>query len=82
MDKTSSVIAALDAGKLPSQRQINVIIDWILVDIIPSDPTELNDLTERGKVIARDLTDLLNAYKQLGTNKNGAASFLPSSLLS
>lgn len=80
MDKTSSVIAALDAGKLPSQRQINAIIDWLLVDIIPSDPTELDDLTERGKVIARDLTDLLNAYKQLGTNKNGAVSYFLSSL--
>ncbi|KAH0832845.1 hypothetical protein J3R83DRAFT_11772 [Lanmaoa asiatica] len=67
MDKTSSVIAALDAGKLPSHRQLNAIIDWSLLNIIPSDSPEL---TQSGRAIARGLADVLTAYKQFGANKN------------
>lgn len=70
MDKTSSVIAALDAGKLPSQPQLNAIIDWILRNIVPSDLPELDKLTEPGRAIACGLGDVLAAYRQLGTKKN------------
>jgi hypothetical protein len=72
MDKTSSIIAALDAGKLPSQLQLNAIIDWILHNIIPSDLPELDKLTQPGRAIARGLGDVLAAYRQLGTKKNCA----------
>ncbi|KAF8123391.1 hypothetical protein EV363DRAFT_1228626 [Boletus edulis] len=70
MDKTSSVIAALEAGKLPSQRQLNAIIDWVLLNIIPLESPELDKLTQPGGAIAGGLADVLDAYKQLGTNKN------------
>lgn len=73
MDKTSSVIAALDAGKLPTQDQLNAIIDWLLVHIIPSDSPELEKLTQPGGALATGLADVLIAYKQLGTNKNRAS---------
>lgn len=81
MDKTSSVIAALDAGKLPSQHQLNAIIDWILLNIIPFNSPELDKLTPPGSSIARSLADVLAAYKQLGINKNRAFPFLVSSYL-
>ncbi|KAG9314768.1 hypothetical protein JVU11DRAFT_3850 [Chiua virens] len=70
MDKTSSVVAALDAGKLPSQHQINALIDWLLLNVVPSNPPHLLSLTPTGKVVARDLTDVLLAYKHVGSNKN------------
>ncbi|KAF9236300.1 hypothetical protein BU15DRAFT_50314 [Melanogaster broomeanus] len=71
MDKASSIIAALDAGKLPTQRQTNAIIDWTLENIVVSpDSPEAEKLSEPGKALARDLRNVLVAYKQLGTNKN------------
>lgn len=77
MDKTSSVIAALDAGKLPSQRQLNDIIDWLLFNIIPCELPELDKLTQQGGTIARGLADVLAAYKQLGANKNCTSPHSP-----
>jgi hypothetical protein len=71
MDKLSSVIAAIDAGKLPTQKQVNDAIDWTLENIVSSvESTDVGKLSEPGKILARGLQDLLLAYKQLGTNKN------------
>lgn len=82
MDKTSSIIAALDAGKLPTQRQLNAFIDWLLLNIIPSDTPELDKLTPQGGALARGFADMLTAYKQLGSNKNCAfPTFLSPALL-
>lgn len=44
--------------KFPSQRQFNI-------DCFPLIPTELDDLTKRGRVIARDLTEVVNAYNMI-----------------
>lgn len=73
MDKASSVIAALDAGKLPSTQQIDQFIDWLLqsglTQVEPS--PEYGALSEQGRVLIQDLRDLLNAYKLIGDHKNG-----------
>ncbi|KIK91528.1 hypothetical protein PAXRUDRAFT_13737 [Paxillus rubicundulus Ve08.2h10] len=71
MDKISSVIAALDAGKLPTQAQINAIIDWTLENLVvfPDSP-DIEKLSEPGKILVRGLREVLVAYKQLGTSKN------------
>ena len=75
MDKASSVMAALDAGKFPSQQQINAFIDWFLNSPLSQiEPTsEGGELSEQGRIIVEDVRDLLTAYKQLGENKNGQA---------
>ncbi|KIJ60327.1 hypothetical protein HYDPIDRAFT_98881 [Hydnomerulius pinastri MD-312] len=71
MDKSTSIIAALDAGKLPSQSQINDIIDWTLENLIAStESSDAGKLSEQGKILAHGLRDVLAAYKQLGTSKN------------
>lgn len=70
MDTTSSVIAALDAGKLPSQRQLNAFMDWVILNIIPYGSPEFDKLSQPGTAIARGLADVLVAYKHLGANKN------------
>ncbi|KAG2360077.1 hypothetical protein BDR07DRAFT_1413625 [Suillus spraguei] len=71
MDKLSSAIAALDAGKLPTQKQVDVAIDWTLQNIVASaESPDTGKLTESGKVLARGIQDLLIAYKKLGDNKN------------
>lgn len=73
MDKASSVAAALDEGKLPSQQQINDTLDWLLnsalTQIEPSGDS--GELSAEGKALIRDLRDLLTAYKQMGEHKNG-----------
>ena len=73
MDRASSVIAALDAGKLPSQQQINSFIDWFLnsqlSQVEPS--SESGELSQQGKVLVGDLRELLTAYKLAGEHSNG-----------
>ncbi|KAF9220450.1 hypothetical protein BS17DRAFT_804037 [Gyrodon lividus] len=71
MAEISTIIAALDAGKLPTQSQVNAIIDWMLENlvILPESP-DIEKLSELGKILARDLREVLVAYKQLGTSKN------------
>ena len=77
MDKASSVIAALDAGKLPSQQQINAFIDWFLQSplsqVEPS--SQGGDLSEQGRVLVNDIRELLTAHKLLGDHKNGTPTF-------
>lgn len=73
MDKASSVIAALDAGKLPTQEQINSFIDWFLdsqlSQVEPSQ--ESGELSQQGRVLVGDIRELLTAYKLAGEHKNG-----------
>lgn len=72
MDKSTSILAALDAGKFPSQQQINDFIDWLLnsalTQIEPND--EGGELSSQGKVIIGDIRELLTAYKLAGEHKN------------
>lgn len=73
MDKSTSVIAAFDAGKLPSTQQLNAFIDWLnTVGITHIQPESSGDLSSQGRVLANDLRHVLDAYKQLANNKNGA----------
>jgi hypothetical protein len=72
MDKVTSVLAALDANKFPDQNQINQAIDWVLVNVIAEfEPSEGGELSAQGKLIAGGLREVLQAYKQLGSAKNG-----------
>ena len=73
MDKASSVIAAFDAGKLPSQQQINDFIDWFLNSGLSQvEPTsDQGELSQQGKVLVGDVRELLTAYKLAGEHKNG-----------
>ncbi|KAG2125494.1 hypothetical protein DEU56DRAFT_916462 [Suillus clintonianus] len=71
MDKLFSVIAALNAGKLPTQNQVGAAIDWTLENIVPSDESpDAGKLSIPGKTLAQDTQYLLTAYKMLGDNKN------------
>ncbi|EIW84439.1 hypothetical protein CONPUDRAFT_135878 [Coniophora puteana RWD-64-598 SS2] len=72
MDKTTSVVAALDAGKMPTQKQINQMFDWILDNMFSGlESSDAGKLSEPGKILAEGIRDILQAYKQLGTSKNG-----------
>ncbi|KAA1475233.1 hypothetical protein DENSPDRAFT_866855 [Dentipellis sp. KUC8613] len=72
MDKTTSVIAAFSAGKQPSQAQINNWIDFFLQsELIQIEQTSRGgELSENGRVVARDLRHILEAYKSFGSSKN------------
>lgn len=70
MDKLTSVIAALDAGKLPSTQQISQFIDFMNDNLlIQFEPT--SDLTSQGRLLADDLRRILSAWKALAVHKDG-----------
>ena len=72
MDKATSVLGALDAGKLPSTQQFNLFIDWLNdVGIASLEPAVTQNLTSQGRVLADRLHEIFDAYKQLAANKNG-----------
>ena len=75
MDKTTSVVAALKAGKQPSQLQIDAWIDKLLQsELIQVDETaSAGELSQNGKKLARDIRNLLEAHKNYLSHKNGTS---------
>ncbi|KAJ3548993.1 hypothetical protein NMY22_g1050 [Coprinellus aureogranulatus] len=72
MDKASSVTAAFTAGKLPSTQQCNAFIDWLNdVGVTQVEPSANSELSTRGRVLANDIRQTLDAYKTFLNNKNG-----------
>jgi hypothetical protein len=69
MEKTTSILAALDATKLPSTQQLIQFIDWLdkvgIISVATGD-----HLTSQGRVLADRVREILDAYKQLISNKN------------
>lgn len=83
MDKASSIIAAFEAGKLPSTQQFNIFIEWLSdVGITQIEPTSDTALSSQGRVVANDLRLILDAYKELGNDKNGIGLLLRSKPIS
>ncbi|KAK0231173.1 hypothetical protein IW262DRAFT_1261912 [Armillaria fumosa] len=68
MDHLTSVLAALNAGKLPSQHQLNAYNDWIKANALAH--MEPGQLSSQGRVMVRHVGNILEAYKTLGSNKN------------
>lgn len=77
MDKAASVVAAFEAGKQPSQTQINAWIDYLLQSqLIQVEKTESGgELSENGRRLAGDARNVLDAYKAYASSKNSASSF-------
>jgi len=72
MDKATSVLAAFEAGKIPSQQQLDQFIDWLRDSVIPdATPSNTGGLSTRGVALASTTRELLAAYRQLGDSKNG-----------
>ncbi len=67
MDHLTSVLAALNAGKLPSQLQLNAFNDWIKANALAQ--TEPGQLSSQGRVMVRHVGSVLEAYKTLGRTK-------------
>lgn len=78
MDKAASVVAAFQAGKQPSQTQINAWVDYLLQSqLIQVEKTESGgELSENGRRLAGDARKVLDAYKAYASSKNSASSFL------
>jgi hypothetical protein len=72
MDKPTSIIAALNAGKLPTTQQFNEFIDYLThVGIVKLESESGGELSAQGKVLADDLRDVLSADRKLLNDKNG-----------
>ena len=77
MDKTTSVIAALRAGKQPSQSQTNAFIEKLLEsELLQAEQTAGGgELSQNGRKLAQDLRGILEAYKIYGAHKNRMVPF-------
>ena len=72
MDKSSSVVAAFNAGKLPNQKQISAALDRMLASpFLTNKPsTDVAELSAQGKQLQDDIRNLLLAYKKVVEDKN------------
>lgn len=79
MESTATFIGAFSAGKLPTQQQTNDWIDYVVKQLdnvaeVSKTPGSAK-LSENGTRIASDLKQILLAYKELGSRKNGVFRF-------
>ncbi|KAF8527534.1 hypothetical protein BU17DRAFT_81736 [Hysterangium stoloniferum] len=75
MESMAKALGAFSAQKLPTQKQINAWIDFLIrqVDQVSTVPKESGSacLSEYGSKLANDFKQLLIAHKELGSSKNG-----------
>lgn len=82
IDKAADVFAAFHVGKLPSQEQINAALQKALrsqVLTVDADKSarvlglkqQYGPLSERGKLLLKDVRELVEAIIQFGMEKNG-----------
>ncbi|KAL1742409.1 hypothetical protein HDZ31DRAFT_66017 [Schizophyllum fasciatum] len=71
MDRTTSVVAAFEAGKLPSQSQISAFLRWLDESgLTQAEPEGKDALSSQGRVLLNDVRGVLQAYQTLGERKN------------
>lgn len=76
MEKTTNVLAAFEAGKLPTTQQANTFINWLNeVGITQLEPNANTELSSQGRVLANDARHVLDAYRHLASQKNGKFIF-------
>lgn len=69
MEKFIDILAAFDAGKLPSHDQVENFLQWLKTDIVPN-----GGLSTQGQVLADRVRDVVTAYQTLGEHKNSELS--------
>lgn len=65
MEKIIDILAAFDAGKIPSHDQVNKFLQWLKVDMVPD-----GGLSKQGQILADRVRDVITAYQTLGEHKN------------
>lgn len=79
MESASTIFGAFSAGKIPSQKQTNEWIDFLVGQLdkwmeVPKSAGTAK-LSENGTRLITDCKQLLLAYKELGARKNGDDQF-------
>ena len=78
MDRATSVVAALEAGKLPSQSQISAWLKWLDDSgLTQAQPEGKDTLSSQGRVLLNDVRGVLAAYQTLGERKNRTWPYFP-----
>jgi hypothetical protein len=74
LNKTAEIVAAASAGKLPSQKQINVALRKILsANLLKTNAAAISGygpLSARGQQVVRDINEILDAALEFGGTKN------------
>jgi hypothetical protein len=89
IDKFASIIAALEAGKIPSQKQFDDYVVFAQQFIQRANTqassfaeqqksSDVGKLSEDGSLILGDLNEILEAYRDLANQKNGNLSHFKS----
>lgn len=88
LNKFADILSALRSGKLPSQTQINQLLQHVLrLELLQStrDPESAatpevlrgdGPLSTSGRRVIQDLEEVIQAVLQFGMEKNGTASFI------
>lgn len=73
LNKVADLLAALANGKLPSQDQLNHLIRRILASpiFLEINKDKHDALSRRGQLVLRDVQEVLQAFMELGLEKNG-----------
>jgi hypothetical protein len=74
-NKVADVIAAVQAGKLPTQDQLNIILQHVITSQVfhLQDEPEFRSstrLSERGRTLLSDVKEILQCLVELGLEKN------------
>jgi len=72
--KFADIIGALQQGKLPSQDQLNIILQTVLKSELLRDDAHMSGygpLSRSGKRVLDDVREVIKAILQIGIEKNG-----------
>jgi Family of unknown function (DUF5923) len=81
--KLADIIGAIQKGKLPSQDQLNIILQTILKSGLLRDEGQVvygyGSFSRNGRRVLEDTTEMIEAILQIGMEKNsGLSIFTPS----
>lgn len=69
MEKFADILAAFDAGKLPSHDQVDIFLQWLKNDVVSD-----GGLSKQGQTLAHCIRDVITAYQSLGDHKNSCVN--------
>ncbi|KAJ1311508.1 hypothetical protein OPQ81_009994 [Rhizoctonia solani] len=71
-DKSADALGALAAGKMPTQRQLDALLNALLSsDLLKVGNTASGTLSEHGRALVLDVREIVQAVARIGIEKNG-----------
>jgi hypothetical protein len=71
LERIADALAALRAGKLPDEQQLEKILDTLVRSDILNDDQAAAALSNRGRQMLQNVREVLRAAQEVGKEKNG-----------